>query len=222
MDHDTPATAPDSSYEPDLTLEDMFNEPAPAPSGLISLDDLLEESMVTVHAARAVKEGRAKLKDTRTTRKEREEIEAAIRRWELEREWKPIATVAMFQTQDCENCGYVQGIFTGLFQKEVHRYNRTTRWVVPAAVNSHLPIERKENLSAVPMCMACVEDLGYFEEDEDEIAEEIEASLLPHAAPKDEKKYDLSDYTAEEAPVVDGDLAVGDDGHEYYSSEGEE
>lgn len=149
-------------------LEALLNEPPVPPSGEISLDDLMAESMETIHASKAVKAARAKLKDTRTTNRERAELNEIIRKWELAREWKPQATVAMFSTQDCENCGYVQGIFVGLFQREAHRHNHTTRWVIPSAVNDSLPIERKENLTAVPMCLACVEDLGYFEPEEDE------------------------------------------------------
>ena len=75
----------------------------------------------------------------------------------------PEATVAMFSLQECLNCGFTQGIFTGLFQREQNYRDRSFRWsaIKPHEVNPNLPLERKEMIEKSIMCMVCADSLGF-------------------------------------------------------------
>jgi hypothetical protein len=131
-------------------------------AGEFSLDDLLTESLDAINESAAVKAGRKKLRDTRTTSKERAEIEARIKEWELAREWKPAATVAMFHQQLCVHCFSNNRTFDGLFQRQVHRHSKINRWVRQAEVfDSGLDKEHKLHTSSVEVCEGCLEEQGF-------------------------------------------------------------
>lgn len=142
------------------SLLDELMKPAAAP-GDFSLDDLLNESMEAVNASAAVKAGRKRLRDSNVGSKERGQIEETIRLWELEREWRPAATVVMFQTQTC-TCVTAQSIFAGLFQRQAHRTSKIDRWVqVPEGLDPALPKEIKHADSDTAICLNCVTNHGF-------------------------------------------------------------
>jgi hypothetical protein len=164
----TPAFS-DTSDEFDDT--EVASHTATNPHSQFSLDDLLFESLAPKREKELVKDTRKRLLDSRVKGQEREEIEAKLRELDLALEWKAAATVAMFHTQECENCGWTQGIFTGMFQRHANKSNGSERWVTVPLVNSSLPIEKKEIQETTPICLNCAGDLGYFSEEEAEAME---------------------------------------------------
>lgn len=130
----------------------------------MSLDALLDESLKQASDSVAVKAGRKRLQDKRLPNRERLEIEAKIKEWELAREWLPAASVHIFNTQTCTNCGNVNATYAGLFQRQIHRSSKIMRWVLDvngSGNNDGLPKEHKDALTEVPVCIECCATQGY-------------------------------------------------------------
>lgn len=201
----------DNDDSDDSSLKELLKAPS------VDLDDLLAESLENVSLELQAKAARKKIGDTRLNKKEQEEIQATIRRWELVKDWKPAATVAVFHEQVCLNCGYVHSIFSGLFQREVNKKAHGQRWVKPEVPNMKLPKERKEHSEEVDLCWNCAEEFGFppgadMEEPEAE-ADENEGQVFhteEEAFTVDPNQFDLFPEELENALEAQAELA-GDD-----------
>lgn len=151
-------------------LADIMGTAAPAPGkakvagASFDLDDLLAESIEEATASAAVKSGRKRLQDNRINKREREEIEAKIREWELAREWKPAASVRIFNTQTCTHCYSENSTYAGLFQRQIHRSSKIMRWVLDvngSGSNDGLPKEHKSSTTEVTVCIDCCTQQGF-------------------------------------------------------------
>jgi len=151
-------------------LADLMNNKAPAPGKAkiagagFDLDDLLAESLEEATASAAVKSGRKRLQDSRISKREKDEIEAKIREWELAREWKPAAAVHIFNTQTCTHCYSENSTYSGLFQRQIHRSSKIMRWVLDvngSGSNDGLPKEHKSSSTEVTVCVECCAQQGF-------------------------------------------------------------
>lgn len=129
----------------------------------LDLDSLLSDSLAIVEDNRRLKESRKAIRSGMLTTSEQSELLADIDRLERTREWLPKADVAMFDQQTCQTCGSIHHIFSGLFQRQVHRNMRTLdRWQKSTeAENMGLPKEVKAMQSKIPFCPGCMAAEGY-------------------------------------------------------------
>lgn len=130
-----------------------------------SLDGLLAESLRAVEQEKGAKEARKRLARGNLEGKEREEIEATVRKWELARVWTARASVIMFEVQHCA-CGCSHRHFSGYFQRQTHNTSSIERWQKLDSAQvaaSPLPKEVKENVTEVLVCHSCCNQQGWGE-----------------------------------------------------------
>ena len=155
---------PDStdSTDDDFSLPDSDSDSG-LDSGFDDLESLLQESLSTIKDRAFVKEGRKKLAQGKYNTAEKAAIDAKIKEWEMAREWKPAANVAMFNTQSCR-CGSRHAVFSGWFQRQHHRKSSIDRWVRPEAEPlSSLPNERQDlELAQTTICATCAPAQGFY------------------------------------------------------------
>jgi hypothetical protein len=175
-DPDAPIRFPDTTVEPqffdgvddddNLAVQgDDFSTALVEEAEEFDLEDLLATSMKVVREGAKVKEARKALAYGGMNAEERAVIEAAVRKYELEREWTAEANVLMFNSQYCSGCGCVHSHLVGKFQRQSHRLNSISRWVV-ALADSNLPNEVKQNLETVDICVNCMDTHGWENQDE--------------------------------------------------------
>lgn len=144
------------------------------------LESLLAESLDTIHKRAEVKDLRKrKAAGNLRTGKELEEANTKIREWEMAREWKAAANVAMFNVQQC-SCGSTHSVFSGWFQRQAHRSSKINRWIRPDAEPlASLPKERQDlHLPNTTICASCAASQGYGTE---KIGPAFEAPSLANA-----------------------------------------
>lgn len=142
-----------SDIESALDSSDSFDD----------LEDLLSTAKAEQAEVAAVKSARKRKLDGRLSGEESAEIEATIKRWEMAKEWLPVANVAMFEAQVCQCCGASSLHFRGFFQRQQGRQTKADRWV---AVDSdkqapNLPKERKIMETPALTCASCASLSGY-------------------------------------------------------------
>ena len=131
--------------------------------GLLSLDDLLAESVQEAAKVSATEAARDRLRRGTGNAAERAEDAARIAAWEAQREWDQQANVALFHQFACE-CGAAESrLFQGLFIREVHRTlgHGSQRWRRVSAADAALPNEVAVSEVATPMCAECAGDKGW-------------------------------------------------------------
>ena len=146
-------------------LDDLLKPPAPAAQTkldeldeLDELDGLLAEAKAESKLAQQVKEARARAKSGYGNTPEDQE---RIRKWELAREWLPVANTALFERYECQ-CGHHQTVFKQLMLEQVHRFSKTvTRWTAATTYTPGLPRRTKVSAYLVPMCQRCCRDQGF-------------------------------------------------------------
>jgi hypothetical protein len=148
------------------SLEDFDTTKADADLAIaseeFSLDALLTESMESKQQRENIKASRRRISSGLSNAKEKEELQAAIRAYELKREWRACANVAMFSVQCCLSCTKSQPHFLGYFQRQEHRTSKISRWIRgDQAPIMELPKEVKENAEFVSTCMDCVTSSGW-------------------------------------------------------------
>ena len=147
----TPDSVPDSDLD---ELEDLCT-PA-LDDGFGELDALLKESVASKAEAVRVKEQRKLLASGRLTGESRLHTETLIRSWELKKEWIPVAAVQMFSAQQCSHCGGVHHHFLGIYQRQLSKLSKVSRWIKSDDVaNRGLPQETKCEESFAPVCADC-------------------------------------------------------------------
>ena len=163
----TPDSLPDSDLD---LLEDLG--PAPLGTASMSLDDLFAESMAEARASESIRAARKAVAGERgaaggISTEEKRQLQAAIRSWEVRREWQPAAAVVMFARQQCKGCGEFHTQFLGYFQRQVHRNTKIDRWIpsIKPQSNDMLLREAKYQDSHSEMCEACADLAGFAVEE---------------------------------------------------------
>ena len=144
-------------------LEALINlKPVPAADepdeGFDELEELLGEAMKDKKLAEEVKAARAKAKGGFGL--SADDL-ARIKRWELAKEWLPVANVALFRRYECD-CGYHSTLFEGLMLEQRHRADtHANRWTTQETSQAALPNKTAIRKSYVPLCQRCAAGKGY-------------------------------------------------------------
>jgi hypothetical protein len=163
--HSRPTDQLTDSDEDFNELEALLN-PKPTPDSdepdevdeLDELEALLGEAMADKKLAENVKASRAKAKGGFGL--SAEDLER-IRKWELAREWQPVANVALFHRYTCQ-CGFHATLFEGLMLEQHHRADsHANRWTSQETEQPALPSKTAIRKSTVPLCQRCAAGHGY-------------------------------------------------------------
>lgn len=74
-------------------------------------------------------------------------------------EWRPIASVAMFETQRCSHCGNEQALFRGFGTKFNRRHDNVERMEKADCLDASLQFQRMIlGTSTVSVCILCVDE----------------------------------------------------------------
>lgn len=144
-------------------LEDSADdEPAPLPTSdandLDELEALLGEAMADAKDVQAVKAARAKAKGGFGL--SADDLDR-IRKWELAKEWLPVANVALFRRYTCQ-CGYHSTVYEGLMLEQRHRHSKAAnRWTTQDSSVASLPNKSAIRKTSVPMCQRCADSKGF-------------------------------------------------------------
>jgi hypothetical protein len=203
--------------EDDFDDQDSFSEDLPFPDsdkdsgGVDLLESLLQESLSTIKDRAFVKEGRKKLAQGKYNTAEKAEIDAKIKEWELAREWKPAANVAMFNTQSCR-CGSRHAIFSGWFQRQHHRKSNIDRWVRPEADPiPSLPNERQDlELSPTTICASCAPAQGFYLPTEGQVCPPQKSGLLTLKSASTESTSSQEVHLSTSLPPTSSDTQQSD------------
>jgi len=146
-------------------LEALLN-PKPTPDSdepdageeIDELEALLGEAMADKKLSETVKAARAKAKGGFGL--SADDLER-IRRWELAKEWLPVANVALFRRYTC-HCGFHATLFEGLMLEQKHRHDKhANRWTTQETAQAALPNKTAIRKSNVPLCQRCAASQGY-------------------------------------------------------------
>lgn len=185
--------------EPDDNNAEVIDT-TPTDSDVFDFGSLLKEAMEHKAETVKLKESRKILKSGRNpSGGDLAGLLADVQRMENRQEWLPCAAVAMFQVQVCQHCGSYTPMFTGLFQRQTHKYQRgIDRWVGASDHSNHgLPQEVKTSEVEVPLCCFCLTDHGFSTE---ALGEDFaEASDTPDDTPDDDEE----ELTEEEQAQAD-------------------
>jgi hypothetical protein len=122
------------------------------------LDSLLADAMSEHNEAKSVVEARKRAKGGFGLGKD--DLER-IRKWELAKEWLPVANVALFRRYTCQ-CGFHATVYEGLMLEQRHRHStHANRWTDQKTSVASLPNKSAIRKSAVPMCRRCATGKGY-------------------------------------------------------------
>lgn len=153
----------DTGDEDFAELETILN-PRPVPDsdevedGFDELEALLGAAMKEKKLVEAVKATRAKAKSGYGL--SAEDLER-IRRWELAKEWTPVANVALFHRYVC-NCGFHTTIFEGLMLEQRHKADQhANRWTSQDNETENLPSKTAIRKTGIIMCQRCAGANGY-------------------------------------------------------------
>lgn len=72
-------------------------------------------------------------------------------------EWKPIAALAMFELQQCANCGTEHTVFRGFGTLLRRKSSSEERWSRAECLDKGLPFQQRIMPSRVPCCATCIE-----------------------------------------------------------------
>ena len=147
--------------EMEADFADLMSNPKPsrdaADEGFGDMDDLLAEALQEAADRAKVVEARKKAKSGFGLSEDDQE---RIRRWELAKEWKPVANVAMFKRYTC-TCGFHSTVFEGLMLEQVHRTSKINRWTAQESAQASLPNTSAIRHAKIPMCQRCCASKGY-------------------------------------------------------------
>lgn len=122
------------------------------------LEALLGEALADAKQLQAVKELRAKAKGGYGLSSE--DLER-VRRWELAKEWLPVANVALFRRYECA-CGHHFTMFESMMLEQRHRTsNFANRWTTQENSVASLPNKTALRKSPVAMCQRCANSKGF-------------------------------------------------------------
>ncbi len=150
----------------DFSELDSLINPRPVPDAeapdadddLDELEALLGEAMADRKIAEAVKQARAKAKGGFGLSAEDQE---RIRKWELAKEWLPVANCAVFKRYVCQ-CGYHSTVYESLMLEQRHRHSQhANRWTRQEAAVADLPNRTAIRSVKIPMCQRCALGKGY-------------------------------------------------------------
>lgn len=149
------------SMAPRITFRDVKT--------LDDLDDLLQESLEYASDKDAGETLRRQLKKGGISRQEAQELEFKIQEWELRREWKLLANVAVFHESTCATCGGVHQHFVGMYYEQEHRTSAIKRLVLartaPTSDMSPVKEEVGKRILLQPkvteICSECATEAGF-------------------------------------------------------------
>lgn len=154
----------DQETDDDFAELDQLLNPKPQPDaddaeeGIDELEDLLAGAMEERKIAQQVKDARAKAKSGFQLGKD--DLER-IRRWELEREWLPVANTVFFRRSECA-CGFHSTVFEALMLEQRHRHSQfANRWTKAETSQAELPNKSVIRREYVPMCQRCCTGKGF-------------------------------------------------------------
>jgi hypothetical protein len=161
----TPLAYPHASLD-DFLKEVYMPEPSAPADDLANLNSLLAESLAQVEESRQVRATRKALHENRQnlTVEQKQALRLQIALHELKHEWTAEAEVVSFRIQECSCCRSQSSIFEGFFQRQSHRSSKISRWVAQTNApldGSTLQREVKLEREEVPVCIACIQNLGY-------------------------------------------------------------
>jgi hypothetical protein len=172
------------------SLEDLTAE---AMRDLPDLDDLLGTAVAEQHDKLSAKKARDRLAKGGLTAAEREEDLTRLRDWEARNLYRPVANVARFVESTCDRCGTYCYLFTGLFERQVHRHVATTqRYTSIETMKPDLDNEVMVASQTTPFCTQCMKGLGFsfnnaYTEEGEELQEAVEGE--PDADSGDEEDF---------------------------------
>jgi hypothetical protein len=150
----------------DLLLEDSQG---------MTLDDLMAESTAAAALRVKAKELKARQKRGDITADEFDANAAMLRKWELEREWIPLANVLVFHRQTCSHCGSTHNNFGGFYEKHQHtKWETSTRqFLIKRIERKELPklVEYRDEFVGICHTCADAQDVWELEEDNNEQAD---------------------------------------------------
>lgn len=72
-------------------------------------------------------------------------------------EWRPVASVILFEDQVCRNCGRVHSLFRGFATLMERQSDSIKRLTAAQCLDPGLPFQRREIPSTAPCCAECLE-----------------------------------------------------------------
>lgn len=141
----------------------MTQLPAPTPSMFLDLGDLLTESLAQKAQRDKEKELRWLVSRGNMTKKEREEGQALLRRWDIQREWVRGKNILVFTRQRCKGCGAYHQTLDGFFEqytnnrlKNASRLTAVQHFELP-----DLPKDVEYRDSEIAICHLCADGAGW-------------------------------------------------------------
>lgn len=74
--------------------------------------------------------------------------------------WKPVAAVALFETQTCLHCGKTHNIFRGFGTLYQQKSNFAERWEKADCLDRGLPYQQRGIASTAPTCVDCIQEFS--------------------------------------------------------------
>lgn len=157
LELDTLTAKPSEAEEIEAEMDAMLAA-AGQEDGVDELEALLGEAMADAKTAQGVKEARAKAKAGYGLSAEDQE---RVRKWELAKEWLPVANCAIFKRYVC-SCGFHSTVFEGLMLEQRHRHSKfANRWTKQDAAQAALPNSTAIRTKTIPMCQRCADSKGF-------------------------------------------------------------
>ena len=161
VEQETIAQEPlDIPVSTEVNLPEVIDPPfeGGTPTDIISLDDLLGESMEHKAAAEAERDLRKKVAKRQGSPEELAADQALLRKWAMNREWRRTANVLSFNRQLCR-CGAYHTTLLGKF--ELHANNRiagATNMVAVPGFELDLPKQVHYVDENVRICHSCADE----------------------------------------------------------------
>lgn len=124
------------------------------PHQLDPMGDLREQLDRLVSAGRQ-KQAAAKALEAASDVIQRRHLEAAARLAER-MEWRPVASVILWEAQTCSSCGSVHHIFRGFSTLMRRRHDSIERYVAAQCLDPSLPQGKHSLEGTAPLCVECV------------------------------------------------------------------
>ena len=121
----------------------------------LGLDELLAKGRALVSREKREKAMKTLEDELEATRQRRMKLaQAAAERFE----WRPIASLAMFEEQTCANCSTKHTMFRGFGILYQRKAKFEERWQAAPCLDRGLPFQRRVIQSASAVCISCIEE----------------------------------------------------------------
>lgn len=154
-------------------FDQSFPAVAEAEAGMVEaasdddeLEALLKKGLAEMDTARRIKDKRRMVAVDTLTQAEREKLESAIHRWEVENEWLPLDIVMVVEHQECLACKATHESIYGIYEHQQSRKkDGGFRWLKywPGVSNAALPKKVAVKFHEVTVCVTCAAKQGFVD-----------------------------------------------------------